>query len=266
MIQRTENIWQYKKGFMKYIFKMLICCGVGLFALTGCSNPSVCHDISNGVMYAHYTSGKMEIDGMLNEPVWVNAQAYPMYLCCDRVTKQRKLEKGGCVKLSWDDENLYVAVLFKDSDIVAKGKEDNLAHFTLGDVCELFLKPSWQSWYWEMYATPLSKKTCYFLKKHRDKPQIVTDIDLQVAAVNYGSVNYSGDVDEAFCAEMAVPLKQLWRGKKEKFSKAQWNILIGRYNYSEYLIHENPEYSSSPELSKTDYHLLGEYARLRMVK
>ena len=251
---------------MKLTVKIVMCCGIGLFILSGCSEPFACHDISDGVMYAYYTSGKIEIDGMLNEPAWTNAQAYPMYLCCDRVTKDRKLEEGGYVKLTWDEENLYVAALFKDTDIVAKGKEDNLAHFTLGDVCELFLKPSWQSWYWEMYATPLSKKTCYFLKKHRAKTQVVTDVDLKVAAVNYGSVNYSDDVDEAFGVEMAVPLKQLWRGKEKDFSKATWNILVARYNYSKHLVHESPEYSSSPELSKTDYHLLGEYSKLRMIK
>jgi len=251
---------------MKVIIKILICCGIGLFTLTGCSELSACRDISDGVMYAHYTFGNMEIDGMLNEPAWANAQAYPMYLCRDRVKKQRKLEEGGYVKLCWDDENLYVAALFKDSDIVAKGKEDNLAHFTLGDVCELFLKPSWQRWYWEMYATPLGKKTCYFFKKHKTGMQIVADVDLKVAAVNYGSVNYSEDIDEAFCVEMAVPLKQLWRGKEKDFSKVQWNILVARYNYSKHLVHESPEYSSSPELSKTDYHLLGEYSKLRMIK
>ena len=107
---------------MKEIFKVLVFCGCAVFAFTGCSQPrSSCH-ISDGVMYAQYTHNKMKTDGILNEPVWANAQAYPMCLCHDRVTKQRKLEEGGYVKLCWDDENLYVAALFKDSDIVIKLK------------------------------------------------------------------------------------------------------------------------------------------------
>ncbi len=43
-----------------------------------------------------------------------------------------------------------------------------------------------------------------------------------------------------------------------------WRILIGRYNYSRYLL--DKELSMTPQFSKTDYHLLDEYAILELVR
>jgi len=261
MIRKIDR----QEYFMK-IFGLIAGCVFVLIYCCGCCCFDSGQVDSNDVMYAKYTSDAIEVDGHLDEAVWGRCECYPMYLCGDRAVDGRELEEGGYVKLSWDEEYLYVGVLFKDSEIKAEGQEDNLAHFMLGDVCELFVKPEGHKWYWEMYGTPVGKKTCYFLKEHRAKPEVVTGVDLQVGAFNYGSVNNGEDRDDAYCVEMAVALKDLWRGDEGEFSKCKWRILVARYNYSSYLFHESPEYSSSPGLSKTDYHLLEEYSDLLMIK
>ncbi len=50
---------------------------------------------------------------------------------------------------------------------VAEGKEDQLHHYQMGDLVELFLKPEDYTWYWELYATPIGKKTNFWFPAPR---------------------------------------------------------------------------------------------------
>ena len=140
------------------------------------------------------------------------------------------------MRLAWDKEYFYLAIQFHDSDIVAEGKEDQLHHYQLGDVCELFLKPADRTWYWELYVTPTDRKTTFFFPSQGRfaLPSCLEDFDmeLRVAAQNKGSLNNWEDKDEYWTAEMAVPLKDL-TARGDKFGPdADWRILVARYNYT----------------------------------
>ena len=84
-----------------------------------------------------------------------------MYLSADK-EKDAVLAEGGKIRIAWDDKYFYLACEFTDSDVVAEGDKDQLHHYQLGDLCELFLKPADKSWYWEIYMTPRNNKSVFF--------------------------------------------------------------------------------------------------------
>ena len=143
-------------------------------------------------------------------------------------------------------------------------------HYKMGDLCELFLKPADKTWYWELYATPLGKKTTFWFpgRGRTGLPSNFTDYSsgLKVGAQVNGTLNKWEDKDAYWTAEMAMPIKDL-TARGEKFGpEADWRILVARYNYSRYSKRQGPEHSTVPQLSKVNYHLLEEYAKLKLIK
>lgn len=213
------------------------------------------------------TNELLNIDGVLDEPVWQRAQTYQLEPGLDTVAAGKTVSESGTVRAAWDDTFFYLAVECTDSDVVAEGASDQMPHYKLGDVAELFLKPGDRPWYWEMYVTPPGKKTTYwfpgrgrkglescFSAEHGEKS------GLRVAARVRGSLNDWSDRDGGWTAEMAVPVADL-TARGEGFGPgSNWRILTGRYNYGVPL--SDVELSMFPQLSKTNYHLHEEYAVL----
>ncbi len=137
----------------------------------------------------------------------------------------------------------------------------------MGDLVELFLKPEDYTWYWELYATPTSKKTSFWYPG-RGRVGLESgfqyECGLQVAAENNGTVNKWEDRDRYWTAEMAMPIRDLTSRGETFRPGSKWWILIGRYNYSRYL--PRREFSMFPQLSQTDFHLCEEYGILELVK
>lgn len=243
-----------------------------LFALAGCTTQEqiACRkSCGPATMVARYTAVPITIDGRLDEDAWKNAAVYTMSMPADREVGDKQLENGGQVRIAWDDEYFYLGIRFEDCDIVAEGDQDQMMHFQLGDLCELFLKPADKTWYWELYVTPRSKKTSFwFIGWGRVglPGNFKYDCDLKVAAQNVGTVNNWHDKDSYWTGEMAMPIKDLTAHGEAFGPKADWRILVARYNYSRYLNNHGPEYSTTPKLSATNYHLLPEYAVLRLIK
>ena len=241
--------------------------------LSGCDSsgnkPPRSQGTANDIVTAKYTSVPVVVDGILDEPVWQEAAVYKMCLANDRSAKGR-LQEAGQVRLAWNEEYFYVGVKFNDSDIVAEGTTNQLHHYQLGDVCELFLKPNDKTWYWELYATPRSNKTTFFFPSQgrMSLPSSFKEYksNLRVAAQYKGTLNNWQDKDDCWTAEMAMPIKDL-TARGERFGlDADWRILVARYNYSYYLTGNGPELSATPRLSTADYHLLDEYAVLKLEK
>ncbi len=221
------------------------------------------------IMQAKHTDAPVNIDGVLDETVWQDATAYPLALAADRARSGATVQEAGTVKLAWDDENFYVAIEFTESDIVAEGDEDQLPHFQLGDLCELFLRPQDQTWYWELYVTPRGKKTSYWFPgrgRFGLPSNFKYDCGLRVAAQTDGTVNDWQDRDTGWTAEMAMPIKDLTLGGQLFEPGADWRILVARYNYSRYRVERGPELTMSPAMSATNFHLLEDYARLRLTR
>src|SRR3989339_1009008 len=140
---------------LKILIFLLIC-----FFLFGCAKESK-NQVKTmfSVCEAVYTNQPVKLDGKLNDQIWRQAPSYPMFLSRNQIDKCRILQEKGQVKFAWDENYFYVAAEFEDSDLVAQGSEDEKHHYRYGDVCELFLKPKDQSYYWELYVTPAGKKS-----------------------------------------------------------------------------------------------------------
>ena len=243
-----------------------------LFIFTGCAaqrQAVIAEQQSLVVMKAKYADTPIVVDGRLDEPVWGRTDVYTMNLADDRSAEAAEIEENGRVRLAWDDEYFYVGVEFDDSDIVAEGENDQLMHFKLGDVCELFLKPAEKTWYWELYVTPLGKKSSFWFpgRGRMGLPgNFKYECGLDVAAQCEGTLNNWADTDKCWTAEMAVPVRDLTAHGEDFSAGADWRILVARYNYGRYLKCYGAELTMTPKLSRTRYHLLEEYAILELVK
>ncbi len=208
----------------------------------------------------------VHLDGRLDERAWQEATAYPLQTSRGRSAAGKRLQETGSVRLLWDDDALYVAVTFDDSDIVAEGEEDQLHHYSLGDVAEIFLRPSGSTWYWEFYATPHGRKSEFFFpgRGRVSLPSGTSDANrrhLRVAASRHGTLNDWKDRDESWTAELAIPLADLTEHGNSFGPGHEWHILVARYNYSRYLDYR--ELSAAPALPRLDFHALEHYAVLK---
>jgi len=235
-----------------------------MFIITGCTTKFTAQwnkPLYNS-LYAHVP---VNIDGKLNDAVWEKAPQYQLQLPVD-FAKTQQIENAGYVQFAWDDTFFYLAVFFKDKDVVAEGTQDQIHHYRLGDLCELFLKPENNRHYWELYITPAGKKTIFFFpsKGYLGLPSCNSYVfELKVAAEVQGTLNNWRDVDKSWTGEMAVPISELEKYGDKFIPGQSWRILIGRYNYSVYL--DDQELSSLPALPETNFHLYSEYGYLTFV-
>jgi len=211
-------------------------------------------------LIAKYTKTPIRVDGVLDDLAWALAAAYPLEPARDRGASGDVLKDPGEVLLARDDTWFYIGVRFTDSDVVARGKRDQMHHYRLGDVMELFLKPEEAPWYWELYATPAGRKSSFFLPERKKLTE--RSCGLQVAASVNGTLNDSRDRDSGWTVEMAVPIADLSAPGQPFGPGTRWRILVARYNHNGDL--KNPELSSTPQLSQTDFHLLAEYGILML--
>ncbi len=252
---------------MKQVLWMTLLSGVALG--TGCVTSG-----EREGLVARYTPDPVKVDGRLDDAAWQTAAVYPLQLSRDRQAEGLALRDDATVQVAWDDDYFYLGAHFTDSDIVATGQEDQMHHYKLGDVCELFLKPENQKNYLELYVTPRGKKTSFFIpsvNENRNGPSGLENYDcgLQVAAkVITGTLNHREDRDGNWSAEMALPVTDLQRLGEPITAGAAWRILVSRYNYSHFFGQGNDEieFSMTPALSLTSYHLVDEYAQLHLQK
>jgi hypothetical protein len=220
-------------------------------------------------MVAVYTDGEVTIDGALDDPVWQKAPKYPLQLSMDKQQEGQTLAEGGTAQVAWDDRYIYVAVDFTDTDVIAQGKEDQLHHYRMGDLAEVFIKPADNSWYWELYVTPGNNKTSFFFPSRGylglpgcfDEPSIN---GLAVAARVDGTLNNWLDKDTGWTGEMRIPVEELSAAGVPFSTSQPWTIMIARYNYGVNL--EEKILSSTAEMPYRFFHLHETFSPLEFRK
>jgi hypothetical protein len=248
------------------MFSMLVFIGIG------CSLQQTTQTLTESFqpveLVAMYSDFPIKIDGKLDDLIWQETQSYTMDLSHDKQLNGQSVQEDGRIFLAYDDNYLYVAASFSDSDVVAEGKSDQQHHYRFGDVCELFLKPDNSTWYWELYVTPTDRKTAFWFpgRGRLGLPSCFKNYKcgLFVGAEVNGTINNWHDKDVGWTAEMAMPIEDLTANGDLFEPGVCWRILIGRYNYSRYLEHQ--ELSMSPMLPKTNFHMLENYGILKLVK
>lgn len=260
-----------RKNIMKAAGAVLLALGLNACSTLGTgSRPEV---------VATYISYPITLDGKLDNPAWHRTPAYTLVHAQEQYRNMPRdirefyrngVVESGKVRLLWNDKYLYVGFEFNDTDVVAEGKTDQLHHYRMGDVAELFLKPENKSWYWEMYAAPNGCKTAFFFPSRgllglpSGFPEKSALKGMIATASFKGTLNNSWDKDKKWSAVIAVPLAELAMVGEKLDQKTPWLIFFGRYNYGRYLIY--CENSSYPGLLKLNYHDHNSYARLKLVK
>ena len=216
---------------------------------------------------AHYTTKTIKLDGVLDEPIWKTAPTYILELPRNKQKDEQQVIESGNVQLAWNDTHLFFAFRFEDSDLIAEGLEDELHHYKLGDVAEVFLKPKNQTWYWEFYATPAGNKTSFFMPgrgRRGLESNFIYSSGLNVAAAINGTLNNWNDKDTGWTAEMAIPINDLQSQGDAFGPEAQWMIFFNRYNFSRYL--PEKEQTMHPPLRNHDNHLYEDYSPLKLIR
>ena len=238
-----------------------------VLALAGCAPSRMAARAIPPVMIASHAGDGVTVDGRLDDPVWARSRVYTLSRNTTEIAEGKSVSEPGEIRLAWDRDYFYLAARFEDSDLTAEGETDQLAHWQLGDVCELFLKPDEHTWYWELYVTPRSCRTSYWFPERGRltlPSSLAYECGLRVAAERKGTLDDWGDRDTGWTAEMAMPIEDL-TARGERFEPgAPWRILVGRYNYNRSLA--RPELSMVPPLPATNFHLLGHYAVLELAE
>ncbi len=256
----------------RFLLTTLAACAASLMSFSSSG-----YDVVSTEVIAKYTSEPVTLDGKLDEGAWAKAPAYSLRLPFKAYSNGPEsiqknigdsLRENGAAKLLWDENYLYVAAEFEDSDVMNEGKEDQGHLYNTGDLLEVFLKPAKENYYWEIYGTPNNKKTWFFFpsRGRATFPACASYLPdgLKVAAAVDGTLNNWQDKDKGWTLEMAIPIKELTVYGAKFDNSANWTILLARYNYSVYL--QKPELTAYPKLSNVNWHIYEEYAKLRLEK
>ncbi len=248
------------------VILLLTVCFIGCTTISAAEKKHKINDDASKVMSVARTKSPLKIDGNLDEPVWKDAKVYKLDRAANRARSGKKVAQSGEVRLAWDLNYFYVGIIFNDLDIIGEGKEDQLKHYKFGDICELVLTPENETWYWEIYATPAGKKSCFFVpgRARVGLPSMLEyKSELKVASKVNGTLNDWRDKDVSWSAEMAMPIKELTSHGEKFDNEGGFKILVARYNFGRYLDNESAELSMTPQLSVENFHLLHEFATLK---
>ena len=122
------------RTFMKANLPILLL--VLAISVTSCSDNNVAEKPKDGQwpsIEAIYSKKPVKVDGLLDEEIWSQAKVYSLAVA-KNLQSSRPLAEAGSVQFAWDDEYFYLAAKFKDSDIVAEGKEDQLHQSRISQV------------------------------------------------------------------------------------------------------------------------------------
>jgi hypothetical protein len=149
------------------------------------------------------------IDGKLDDGVWQNLKTTAPFQQPDGKPLDAALNTSA--RLAWDDDNLYVAVTTRDSD-VRNDHKDNDTTLWEGDDVELFLQlPGAEGQYVELQWAANGAKFDAKFTGHRQPewPEAAKfDSGVKHAVVVDGSLG-GGEADRGFTVEAAIPWKGL---------------------------------------------------------
>ena len=228
-------------------------------------------------VYAAKTDHSVANDPKLKDKAWQNAPVYHLTRPMEwksyysDLSQEEMAKYGDSVKtledatlqLLYDNDNLYLGFKLEDHNIVASGEKDQQAHFVLGDVVEVFIKPDFADYYWEIYSTPKEHKTAYeFTGRRKDAPgNDKLQLDFSVASAVDGSLNDPASIDNGWSTVITLPFKSLAKYDGKFEGNADWTLLIGRYNYLDGN-YAKEELSAFPQINAVDFHALPEYAAI----
>lgn len=181
------------------------------------------------------TTGKINIDGELNETDWENAISTEPFVDISGAGFA-KPKYSTRAKMLWDDNYLFVAAVLEDDNIVAKlSKRDTIIYYD--NDFEVFIDPDGDGHnYFEIENNARGVIFDLMLDKpYRNGGNFMIQWDcpgLRLAVHNNGTINNQEDKDKSWVVEMAIPREAitlnfnnpLKAGKcwRVNFSRVQW--------------------------------------------
>ncbi|HTX87474.1 MAG TPA: sugar-binding protein [Bacteroidales bacterium] len=217
---------------MKSFFSSLLC--ILIFGLTPVIDTI-------GQEYRHYTCYRtavpVKIDGVLEESDWARAEWSQEFVDISGDPAKKPALRTR-VKMLWDDSCLYVAAEINEPQIWGTLHQRDTVIFQDNDF-EIFLDPEGNGTnYYELEVNALGTVWDLMLTRpYKDQGQPLNGWDLNGLRTGIhinGSLNDPARPDTSWIVEMALPLRELMKGKKKESAPAegvQWRINFSRVEW-----------------------------------
>ncbi len=192
--------------------------------------------------YVCYRSGdRIVVDGRLDEVVWAEAEWTTDFVDITGTAKQKPRFRTRA-KMLWDDTYFYAAAEMEEPHVWAKLTERDAVVYYDNDF-ELFIDPDGDTHeYYELEVNAFGTEWDLLLvRPYRDGGPAVHAWDiagLRTAVFVDGTINVSGDRDQGWSIEIAIPwvaLKECARGPSPPSPGAQWRVNFSRVEWQIYV-------------------------------
>lgn len=216
MYRMTNYLWMFS------LVLASTCCGVEPIVTDKPPQPYIVHRASRAP----------KIDGNLNEPDWESAATVTTFHLF-RPVEVDQLPKT-VARAMWDQTHLYIGFECVDDDIWSYSHKNDDPLY-LGDVVELFVKPSHDSLqYYEFVVAPngaiydarypsRGAGLSHRFSKWNSKTKIATKIS--------GTNDNHRDSDQGYTVEMAIPLTA-FESEEQPIKGTDWTFGVFRYDFS----------------------------------
>ena len=235
-----------------------------LLAAAGCAAKEAAHPPAVRSAECRWASGRIKLDGVLNEPAWDKAEALHDFAV---YWQDRKPRTATTARLLWDDDHLYFCADMEDSDLYAVVKDRNGMTWN-DDVFELFFKPSADKLaYYEFQVNALGTEMEMFLPSRgaggypRFAP--LSNLGMESAVHLDGTLNNWQDVDKGWVVEGRIPWTAFKATGGRPRAGDKWRFALCRYDYS--VAFDRPELSSTAPLTQPEFHRYEDYGELTFV-
>ena len=214
------------------------------------------------------STGKITIDGQLDDAAWQNAQAIENFSLPWLRDNARPAKTKTVARLLWDEDYLYFAAQLEDHDLYADVKEHDGMTWE-NDVFELFFKPhDDRRGYYEFQINPLGTKMDMYLPSRGSgayrRWKSAHDFGWEAKVQLQGTLNDPSDRDAGWTVEGRFPWTDFAHTGGHPEAGSVWKFALCRYDYS--VDFEEPELSTSAPLQAASFHRYEDYGVIKFVK
>jgi hypothetical protein len=174
--------------------------------------------------------------------------------------------RGGRVAAVHDGVYFYAVAEFEDVDIFNEATRMNQRTWMLGDVFEIFLRPSSQESYYEFHVTPenqimqlrIPNSDAFYRKGPPEEKRATFQQNLLAEKFIESSTEVQREKN-LWRAMVSIPLDRISENKKWEATDA-WMVSFCRYDYTRGQL--KPVVSSSSSHQRMDFHNQSEWRRL----
>jgi len=213
-------------------------------------------------LVCHWAAGNIAIDGVADEAAWKRAQAIDQFRI--PATAGLKPTTTTRARLLWDRQYIYFYADLEDHDLFGDIPERDAMTWN-NDVFEIFLKPgATEPGYYEFQVNAAGTEMDLFLPDQKSGGyaalKSANAFQMKTAVARRGTLENREDRDEGWSVEGRIPwLDFMPTGGRPDVNEV-WSIALCRYDYT---LGQEPELSSCAPLSKVNFHLVEDYAKLR---